>query len=638
MDCAAIPQRDDDRSFLKGVNMANGYFNFPHSATYDRDLGFLIKLYLDVQEKLERYLETSTITFADPITWDITEQYTALTCVIDRDGTAYLSKQPVPVGIAISNTDYWLPIFNYDDNINQLRSQIAYNAGSMDTITADLVTGDLVFYGGDIYTVLHDLPAGSRLLVDTNIEAYTVDKKINDIRDDLNTEVNNRIAAIDAEKEDREAADTSLADSIAAETQARESAVTELAQAISDETTNRQAADASLADSIATETQARESAVTELAQAISDEAGARELLAGNVAQNASDIADIQNEISSADFGAKHYIFIGDSFAQRTPSFIDLAATYAGIPAANYTKIAVAGIGFTNPDNTNGYLTALQSYTGDRSAITDIFVIGGLNDATFNTSSGITPLENAIEAFATYAKAAFTKAKLHLGYIGNALDSSTVLYGRAIIQREWSRYVYNTVAPKHGFSPILNIEYSLSTSRWNYGNDLLHPNEAGSISIAAMLASYLLGYNVTMNYPPLTAAASGAAPYTLDATFSSATYQINNGIFTLRIPDLSTINADRNTALQGGTFTKIATFNNLYFNKPFTYKAAARFDYFDSLTYQTIDVQLYFTGDSLYLRTLDLANNAYINHTVTGTTGHVRIMGEQFITFDTFTVN
>ena len=136
--------------------MANGFYNFPHTRTYDSDLGFLIRLYKDVEEKLDRYLETSTITFADPITWDITEQYTALTCVIDRDGTAYLSKQPVPAGIAISNTDYWLPIFNYDDNINQLRDNIAYNTRNMDTIGVDLKKDDLVFWAGNIYIVKYN--------------------------------------------------------------------------------------------------------------------------------------------------------------------------------------------------------------------------------------------------------------------------------------------------------------------------------------------------------------------------------------------------------------------------------------------------------------------------------------------------
>ena len=67
------------------------FFEFPHTRTYDSDLGWLIKAFREISAKLDTYLENAVITFADPITWDITEQYTALTCVIDSDGTAYLS-------------------------------------------------------------------------------------------------------------------------------------------------------------------------------------------------------------------------------------------------------------------------------------------------------------------------------------------------------------------------------------------------------------------------------------------------------------------------------------------------------------------------------------------------------------------
>ena len=73
-----------------------GFFNFPHTRTYDTDLGWLIHEMNRVKELLNQYLENAVITFADPITWDITKQYPAMTCVIDSDGTAYLSKQPVP--------------------------------------------------------------------------------------------------------------------------------------------------------------------------------------------------------------------------------------------------------------------------------------------------------------------------------------------------------------------------------------------------------------------------------------------------------------------------------------------------------------------------------------------------------------
>lgn len=191
------------------------FFEFPHTRTYDSDLGWLIKAFNEISEKLDQYLENAVIKFADPITWDITEQYTALTCVIDSDGTAYLSKQPVPAGVDISNTNYWLPIFNYDDNINTLRSQIAYNARNSATTGQALQENDLVFWDGLIYRVMVDMAAGTAFIVDTNIEKYTVDEAIKDLYDDIDNVESNLTNAINTEISDREAGDDLIRENIA---------------------------------------------------------------------------------------------------------------------------------------------------------------------------------------------------------------------------------------------------------------------------------------------------------------------------------------------------------------------------------------------------------------------------------------
>ena len=157
------------------------FAKYPYTDFNNLNLDWILQRMKEVEAELQRYLDNSVITFADPITWDITEQYTALTVVVDSDGTAYLSKQPVPAGVSIDNTNYWLPIFNYDDNINTLRSQIAYNARTNATTGQALDTGDLVFWNGLLYHVLTPMAAGTAFIEGTNIEAYTVDEKINNI-------------------------------------------------------------------------------------------------------------------------------------------------------------------------------------------------------------------------------------------------------------------------------------------------------------------------------------------------------------------------------------------------------------------------------------------------------------------------
>ena len=84
------------------------YFEFPHTRSYEGDLGYIIKAITDLNTKYEEYLKYNAITFADPIQWVITTQYNAFTIVSDKSsGKSFISKKPVPAGIDITNSEYW---------------------------------------------------------------------------------------------------------------------------------------------------------------------------------------------------------------------------------------------------------------------------------------------------------------------------------------------------------------------------------------------------------------------------------------------------------------------------------------------------------------------------------------------------
>ena len=190
------------------------FFNeFPNTRTYDKDLGWLIHVVGQLQIEVKTFIENNTINIPNQITWDITKQYTRNTLVIDYDGTAYLSKQPVPIGIAITNTDYWMPIFNYDDSINTLRANIATNERNHTTASAERHAGDLVWLKNALYKVTADMPAGTAYIAGTNVELYTVEDYLLFLK-----------GAIAAEAQARQDADNTLQGNIDAEAQARESA------------------------------------------------------------------------------------------------------------------------------------------------------------------------------------------------------------------------------------------------------------------------------------------------------------------------------------------------------------------------------------------------------------------------------
>lgn len=158
------------------------FFNeFPHSRTYDSDLGWLIWAMKKLISDWEDFSNTNSIKFADPINWSIANNYEPSTIVIDSDGNGYISRQAVPAGVPLSNGAYWTEIFNFGDITNTIRKNIALNAGTSPTTPEALVAGQLVWWNDDLYEVLYDIAAGTAFIPNINISGITIDRKIRDL-------------------------------------------------------------------------------------------------------------------------------------------------------------------------------------------------------------------------------------------------------------------------------------------------------------------------------------------------------------------------------------------------------------------------------------------------------------------------
>lgn len=142
---------------------------------YMYDLGWLVKTVLGFQEELDTAIDLKTIHYADPIQWDITTQYSPNTVVVDpKTGTAYMSKVPVPPGIQLDNTDYWVVIFNYQRIYDKIMSGVAFNDKENAEASKDINKYDFVWYGGDLYQAQRDIPQGSKYVPGVNIVATTI--------------------------------------------------------------------------------------------------------------------------------------------------------------------------------------------------------------------------------------------------------------------------------------------------------------------------------------------------------------------------------------------------------------------------------------------------------------------------------
>ena len=88
--------------------------------------------------------------FADPVEWDNTRTYEPLT-IVTRNGASYTSKQAVPVGTDIANTDYWVATGNYNAQVEAYRQEVqAFDTRITDNEDAitDLQSEDMTLNSG----------------------------------------------------------------------------------------------------------------------------------------------------------------------------------------------------------------------------------------------------------------------------------------------------------------------------------------------------------------------------------------------------------------------------------------------------------------------------------------------------------
>ena len=113
------------------------FFEFPHTRTYDSDLGWLIKKMGELIQEYgsidawkskheQEYRELANKvdgligSLVDVIVpWDSSVAYRIFS-IVEYQGTNYIAVQDVPVGTMITNTDYWQPANTVTEQINAI--------------------------------------------------------------------------------------------------------------------------------------------------------------------------------------------------------------------------------------------------------------------------------------------------------------------------------------------------------------------------------------------------------------------------------------------------------------------------------------------------------------------------------------
>lgn len=150
-------------------------YEYPYTDPSRSNADWLLNKIKELSEKVDNFIIEDEIKFHDPIGWNITENYQKYEIVKNGD-VAYLSKKPVPAGIDISNTDYWLSlgVFGVDGDI--IRENIATNEGVTTRATQNLDKGAWLWLNGKFYEVTENIVVGDYYTEGVNIEKRTVEE------------------------------------------------------------------------------------------------------------------------------------------------------------------------------------------------------------------------------------------------------------------------------------------------------------------------------------------------------------------------------------------------------------------------------------------------------------------------------
>lgn len=117
--------------------MAN-LFNhaYPYIDEHELNLDWLIAKMKELNIRMNEFEVVNSISFSGA--WDITKQYPAWT-IVDDGGMGYVSIQPVPAGILITNNDYWRLIADYSIIIAGLATRITNLENTVGDASSGLV-------------------------------------------------------------------------------------------------------------------------------------------------------------------------------------------------------------------------------------------------------------------------------------------------------------------------------------------------------------------------------------------------------------------------------------------------------------------------------------------------------------------
>lgn len=164
---------------------------WPYTNFHELNLDWILDTLKKQDAAIADFISLNSITYANPLQWDITRQYPKNQVVLDTNGDGYLSVQPVPVGVEIDNTDYWTKIGNFSELWSTVKLAItAADEGLKTTASADRTSGDLVWLNNTLYVCITAITRGTEYGTN-NTAKTTIDARLANLANAVSTLQNN---------------------------------------------------------------------------------------------------------------------------------------------------------------------------------------------------------------------------------------------------------------------------------------------------------------------------------------------------------------------------------------------------------------------------------------------------------------
>ena len=144
---------------------------FPYSDFHEMNLDWIIKKIKELAASMNDFEAANSVSYEG--IWNITHQYTAWSVVLDAEtGYLMISKVPVPSGIAITNTNYWIIV-------SPFKIDIGFDSSSYNAIANKTVTDKFNEVDESISDLNNDISTetAARILSDTEL-SQTINEEI----------------------------------------------------------------------------------------------------------------------------------------------------------------------------------------------------------------------------------------------------------------------------------------------------------------------------------------------------------------------------------------------------------------------------------------------------------------------------